>query len=88
MQAVLLRDHMRISELAAKGHHPLTQIERCIEIRGDALETLMSHVPSNCPISAAAIHNVVAHLEFIDRYPAALELLRKWLGTNLQAALP
>lgn len=83
MQAVLLRDHKRISELAAEGQHPLSHIERCIEIRCHALETLMSHVPSACPVSAAAITSVIAHLEFIDRYPEARELLRKWLETKV-----
>lgn len=77
-QAVVLGDHKRIAELVAVGQHPLIHIERCIEIRGDAVETLMAHV-SHDSISVEVVKRVIAHLEFIERYPVALQVLKEWL---------
>ena len=78
-QAVLRRDHGRIVELAAEGQHPLTIIERCIEVRGDAVKTLMVHVSKNCAQSRAVVERVIQHLWMIDRYPVAFNELKEWL---------
>jgi hypothetical protein len=80
MQAIVLRDHLRIAELAASGQHPLTRIELCIEIRGNAIDTLMKHVPRTCQVNVMVVTKVIAHLEAIERYPAALAILTDWLG--------
>lgn len=81
-QAVLLGDHDRIAERIAAGQHPLTQIERCIEARGEAVATLMAHVHAETA-TVEIVGRVVQHLEMIDRYPRALEVLEKWLtGTT------
>lgn len=78
MQAVALRDHTRINELIAAGDHPLAYIERSIEMRGDGIETLMKHVKRDL-IEVEIVERVIEHLEFIDRYPFALEVLTDWI---------
>lgn len=78
MQAIVLRDHKRLAELVAAGQHPLIHIERCIEMREDAIETLMRHVRHD-DVSVKIVEGVVRHLEMIDRYPFALEVLNDWL---------
>lgn len=81
-QAVLRADHDRIKELADRGQHPLTILERCIEVRGDAVVILMRHVQRNCPDSRAVVKRVARHLWMIDRYPRALSELESWLSKD------
>lgn len=81
-QAVFWHDHARISEFVNSGRHPLTIIEQCIEMRGDAIDTLMLYVPRDCPVSVEAVGRVVTHLQMIARYPHALEVLERWLASS------
>jgi hypothetical protein len=78
MRAVALRDHNRIAELIAAGDHPLAYIERCIEMRAHGIETLMVHVRRD-QVGVEIVERVIKHLEMIDRYPAALEVLNDWV---------
>jgi hypothetical protein len=85
MQAIIWRDHVRIAELAASGQHPLTCIERCIELRGEELETLMAYVPRECQTCVATIERIIAHLGMIAGYPSALQVLDNWLTTKRES---
>lgn len=78
MQAVALRDHNRIAELIAAGAYPLAYIERSIEMRAHGIETLMVHVRRD-QVAVEFVETVIKHLEWIDRYPAALQVLNDWL---------
>lgn len=80
--AVLRRDHDRIYELSTSGEHPLTVIERCIEVRGDAIHTLMRHVDCGCETSQSVVRRVIRHLTMIGSYPVALGALETWLEST------
>lgn len=82
IHAVLRRDHDRIDELSLSGEHPLTVIERCIEARGDAINTLMQHVDCDCEASRSVVLRVIRHLTMIGNYPVALGVLENWLEST------
>lgn len=79
-EALIFHDHDRIREIIASGQHPLTIIEQCIEMRADAIDVLMMHVPQDCSESAQTVARVIKHLQMIDRYPHALTVLEQWIS--------
>ncbi|MGI4720394.1 MAG: hypothetical protein ACRYGO_19025 [Janthinobacterium lividum] len=83
-QAIGWRDHAMIDKIVLAGTHPLSVIEHCIEVRGDAIEVLMAHVPMDCESNQAIVRRVVAHLKVIGRYHHALVVLEAWLSKSMQ----
>jgi hypothetical protein len=76
LQAIAAKDHEKIDKLILDGQHPLSKMEMCIQMRGDAVATILQHVPSDC---AEYIRRTVRHLEMIGRYPQAQKELEDWL---------
>lgn len=81
LQAIGTRDHGEIDRLIEAGQHPLSRLKMCIQMRGDAVATIMQHVPLDC---AQYVRRTVRHLELIGRYPhAQRELLVTHLSSNI-----
>ncbi len=76
LQAIGIRNHDEIGRLIAAGQHPLSRLEMCIQMRGDAVATIMQHVPPDC---AKYVRRTVRHLKLIGRYPQAQRELESWL---------
>jgi len=78
-QAIGWRNHEMIDMIISAGTHPLSVIEHCIEVRGDAIDILMAHVPMECESNRAIVRQVIVHLKVIRRYSDALVALEVWL---------
>ena len=83
-QAIGWRNHAMIEMIISAGTHPLSVIEHCIEVRSDAVDILMAHVPMECESNRATVRQVIAHLKVIGRYNDALLALEAWLSKALQ----
>ena len=77
IQAIGTRNHDEIGRLIAAGQHPLSRLEMCIQMRGDAVATILPYVPADC---AEYVRRTVRHLELISRYPKAQRELECWLA--------
>lgn len=82
-QAIGWRNHAMIDAIISAGTHPLTVIEHCIEVRGDAIDILMAHVPMECELNRAIVRQAIGHLKIIGRYNDALLKLEAWLSKAL-----
>jgi hypothetical protein len=79
IQALGTEDHAAIAQLIGAGEHPLWHLEFVIEMRGNAIATLMQYVPDNC---AEIIKAKIDHLEQWSRYPLASREMRDWLESK------
>lgn len=77
IQAIGTRNHAEIKRLIAAGQHPLSSLEMCIQMRGDAVAIILPYIPTDC---AEFVRQTVGHLELIGRYPKAQQELECWLA--------
>lgn len=86
IRAVAAGDHQVLTAIKETGYDPIHIIEFCIEMRGNAIDTLMRHVVySECNLER--IRDVISHLSMIDRYYHASDVLTGWMSEFTETRL-
>lgn len=88
IQALYLHNEPVVREQMRKGRHPGRFIEHCVTARHrpDLLEFLLTFMSIGDVNDLRCILRVKRHLEFIDRYPRALDQINCWLDQQNQSA--
>lgn len=79
IQALASRDHAVLSAMIAAGTHPLEKFESVIQLRHDAVETVLQYAGGEC---RQALEGYRRHLFLISRYPEALAAVDEWLSRD------
>lgn len=77
IQAVASRNNAALSAMVAAGTHPLEKFEAVIQLRHDAVGTVLQYANGEC---RQALERYQRHLFLINRYPEALAAIDEWLS--------